>query len=447
MSAPIRWCRTDSFNFFSFALGMLAEAYAFGAASVASGWFVMPKFMVSLLLVWAPIWLMAGIAIAGPLSDRIGRRRMFYLTMAAYALGALGLAFSFGYAAVLAALAVMLLAAGGEMNTILVASHELMPPAHRGKATMAAVNFVSLGGLVLAIAAFSAAYQQVAVQREVVGLVGFGIVASLLVVRGHTPESLRWLRVRDPVRAQAEALTYYGAQALARLAVIDAEHIAQTSSIAWGDRLVWLKLFCSIAMAFGDVAGFGMITYVVGPYFFKSLTAGILLVASLAAVLSGLAFLLGDRVGRRFLLLGGYAGCMAISLGIWFAQPWWLGHGGRFLALVFALNIVINVAYMAEDTFKAEIWPTALRGRMTALVRFTSIGLYGAMVLLTQHLAIADFLALNTGFWGVGLLGALVWFGFGRETGGGVSLGVASGEVSDAGLPHSARSVQKYPAH
>ncbi|OZB39828.1 MAG: hypothetical protein B7X48_07120 [Acidiphilium sp. 34-60-192] len=420
MSAPIRWCRTDSFNFFSFALGMLAEAYAFGAASVAAGWFVMPKFMVSLLLVWAPIWLMAGIAIAGPLSDRIGRRRMFYLTMAAYALGALGLAFSFGYAAVLAALAVMLLAAGGEMNTILVASHELMPPAHRGKATMAAVNFVSLGGLVLAIAAFSAAYQQVAVQREVVGLVGFGIVASLLVVRGHTPESLRWLRVRDPVRAQAEALTYY---------------------------LVWLKLFCSIAMAFGDVAGFGMITYVVGPYFFKSLTAGILLVASLAAVLSGLAFLLGDRVGRRFLLLGGYAGCMAISLGIWFAQPWWLGHGGRFLALVFALNIVINVAYMAEDTFKAEIWPTALRGRMTALVRFTSIGLYGAMVLLTQHLAIADFLALNTGFWGVGLLGALVWFGFGRETGGGVSLGVASGEVSDAGLPHSARSVQKYPAH
>ncbi len=447
MSAPIRWCRTDSFNFFSFALGMLAEAYAFGAASVASGWFVMPKFMVSLLLVWAPIWLMAGIAIAGPLSDRIGRRRMFYLTMAAYALGALGLAFSFGYAAVLAALAVMLLAAGGEMNTILVASHELMPPAHRGKATMAAVNFVSLGGLVLAIAAFSAAYQQVAVQRGVVGLVGFGIVASLLVVRGHTPESLRWLRVRDPVRAEAEALTYYGAQAPARLAVIDAEHIAQTSSIAWGDRLVWLKLFCSIAMAFGDVAGFGMITYVVGPYFFKSLTAGILLVASLAAVLSGLAFLLGDRVGRRFLLLGGYAGCMAISLGIWFAQPWWLGHGGRFLALVFALNIVINVAYMAEDTFKAEIWPTALRGRMTALVRFTSIGLYGAMVLLTQHLAIADFLALNTGFWGVGLLGALVWFGFGRETGGGVSLGVASGEVSDAGLPHSARSVQKYPTH
>jgi MFS family permease len=447
MSAAIRWCRTDSFNFFSFALGMLAEAYAFGAASVASGWFVMPKFMVSLLLVWAPIWLMAGIAIAGPLSDRIGRRRMFYLTMAAYALGALGLAFSFGYAAVLAALAVMLLAAGGEMNTILVASHELMPPAHRGKATMAAVNFVSLGGLVLAIAAFSAAYQQVAVQREVVGLVGFCIVASLLVVRGHTPESLRWLRVRDPVRAEAEAVAYYGAQAPARLAEIDAEHIAQAPSITWGDRLVLLKLFCSIAMAFGDVAGFGMITYAVGPYFFKSLTAGILLVASIAAVLSGLAFLLGDRVGRRFLLLGGYAGCMAVSIEIWFAQPWWLGHGGRFLALVFALNIVINVAYMAEDTFKAEIWPTSLRGRMTSLVRFTSIGLYAAMVLLTQHLAIAGFLALNAGVWGVGLLGALVWFGFGRETGGGVSLGVASGEVSDAGPPHSARSVQKYPAH
>lgn len=432
----IRWCRTDSFNFFSFALGMLAEAYAFGAASVASGWFVMPKFMVSLLLVWAPIWLMVGIAIAGPLSDRIGRRRMFYLTMAAYALGALGLAFSFGYAAVLAALAIMLLAAGGEMNTILVSSQELMPPAHRGKATMAAVNFVSLGGLVLALAAYSAAYQQVAVQRAVVGLVGFGIVVSLLVVRGHTPESLRWLSLRDKARAEAEAVAYYGAQARARLAVIDAEAITRGSAMAWGARLVWLKLGCSIAMAFGDVAGFGMITYVVGPYFFKSLTAGILLVASVAAVLSGLAFLLGDRVGRRWLLLGGYAGCTAISLGIWFAQPWWLGHRGGFLALVFGLNIVINLAYMAEDTFKAEIWPTALRGRMTALVRFTSIGLYAAMVLLTQRLAITDFLALNTAFWGVGLLGAALWFGFGRETGAGVSLGVASGEVGRAEHVH-----------
>ena len=427
MNPPIAWCRTDSFNFFSFALGMLAEAYAFGAASVATGWFVMPKFMVSLLLVWAPIWLMAGIAIAGPLADWLGRRRMFYLTMAAYALGALGLAFSFGYPSVLAALAVMLLAAGGEMNTILIASHELMPPAHRGKATMAVVNFVSIGGLVLAVAAFSSSYQQVAMQRAVVGLVGFAIVAALLAVRGHTPESLRWLRTRDPERAETEAIKFYGAQAAARLAVIDADHISPRD-VGWTDRLMPLKLGCSIAMAFGDVAGFGMITYVVGPYFFKSLTAGILLAASLAAVLSGTAFLLGDRVGRRVFLVGGYAGCAAISLGIWFAQPWWLGHGGRFLALVFLLNIVINIAYMAEDTFKAEIWPTARRGRMTALVRFTSIGLYATMVLLTQPLAIADFLALNTGFWVVGLLGALLWFAYGRETGAGVSLGVASGE-------------------
>ncbi len=433
----IVWCRTDSWNFLSFAIGMLAEAYAFGVASVATGWVVIPKALLSLLLAWAPIWLIIGIAISGPLSDRLGRKRMFYITMALYAVGALGLALSQGYGAILLFLAIMLLASGGEMNTILVASHELMPPRHRGKATMAAVNFVSIGGLLLAIAAFSSSYGSVSVQRFVVGGFGFVIVALLLYVRGKTPESLRWLHGIDPARARREAHLFYPDQADARIAAIaaDTQAVATAATVASSWRLMLrqkgmgLKLLCSTMMSFGNAAGYGMITYVVGPYFFKTLTDDILLAAGLAAVLSGLVFLAGDAFSRRKTLLFGYAACAAISLIILLSQHWWQSEALRFLALVFVLNFFINIAYITEDTFKAEIWPTQIRGTMTALVRFISIGLYVVTIFATQNLAIGAYLGFNLAVWLVGLAAAVLWSVFGIETGGGAALGVASGET------------------
>jgi MFS family permease len=439
----IVWCRTDSWNFLSFAIGMLAEAYAFGVASVATGWVVIPKSLLSLLLAWAPIWLIIGIAISGPLSDRLGRKRMFYITMALYAIGALGLAFSQGYVAILLFLAIMLLASGGEMNTILVASHELMPPRHRGKATMAAVNFVSIGGLLLAIAAFSSSYGSVSVQRFVVGGFGFVIVALLLYVRGKTPESLRWLHGIDPARAQREARLFYPDQAEARIAAIaaDTHSVATAATVAssWRPMLrqkgMGLKLVCSTMMSFGNAAGYGMITYVVGPYFFKTLTDDILLAAGLAAVLSGLVFLAGDAFSRRKTLLFGYAACAAISLIILLSRQWWQAEAVRFLALVFVLNVFINIAYITEDTFKAEIWPTQIRGTMTALVRFISIGLYVVTIFATQNLAIGAYLGFNLAVWLVGLAAAVLWSVFGIETGGGTDLGIASGETTAVGRP------------
>ncbi|GBQ25218.1 MFS transporter [Acidiphilium acidophilum] len=431
----ITWTRTDTWNFLSFAIGMLAESYAFGVASVATGWVTIPKSLLSLLLAWAPIWLIIGIAISGKLSDRLGRKKMFYITMVLYAVGALGLAFSQGYVLILLFLAIMLLASGGEMNTILVASHELMPPRHRGKATMAAVNFVSIGGLLLAIAAFSSSYGAVPVQRAVVGGFGFVIVILLLYVRGRTPESIRWLYRIDPARAEREALKFYPDQATARLAAIEADMRGLPSApvsirAVLREPGMVLKLVCSAMMSFGNAAGYGMITYVVGPYFFKALTDQILLAAGLAAVLSGLIFLSGDRLSRRRTLLFGYIACTGVSLVILLTRQWWHTEAIRFLALVFILNIFINIAYITEDTFKAEIWPTAMRGTMTALVRFISIGFYVVTIFATQTLSITEYLGFNLAVWAIGLCGAFLWSIFGIETGSGADLGIASGEVS-----------------
>ena len=256
------WCRTDTLTFLSFAIGMLIESYAFGVAAIATGWVQMPKSLDAIMLAWAPFWLIAGIAVWGPVSDRLGRRRTFYITMALYAFGAIGLVFSEQYALILFFLAVMLIAAGGEMNTIMITSHEVMPAAHRGKATMAAVNFIPLGGLLLALAAFSSSYASVPVQRAVVGGVALAVLAILFAIRRRTPESLRWLLRRgEAERAREEAELFYGAQGALRLSEVREDLPQQEGTAApfavgafLRQRTTWIKLFSSLCMAFAGAA-------------------------------------------------------------------------------------------------------------------------------------------------------------------------------------------------
>ncbi len=208
-----RWVPTDTWLFVSFALGYTLEAYIFTMAPIATGWVKEPAALRSLLLAWAPIWLIIGIGIAGPVGDWLGRRTTFYITMAIYGIGAIGLIFSSTYALILTFLAILLMAAGGEMNMIMVAVHETMPTKHRSKAAMLGVNFINLGGLVVAVVDLSSSATSVNFQRGMVAATLLAILAALLFVRRRTPESPRWLlRKGRAEQAAAELARFYGAE-------------------------------------------------------------------------------------------------------------------------------------------------------------------------------------------------------------------------------------------
>jgi MFS family permease len=421
----MRWTATDTWAFWSFALGMLLENYTFSLAAIATNWVTVPKSLDSLLLAWAPLWLIIGIALAGPLADRFGRKSTFYLTMTLYTVGAIGLVFSYSYGLLLFFLAVMLLAAGGEMNTIMAASQEMMPEAHRGKTMMMELNFINLGGFLLALLALSSAYQQVHFQRLLVGVTAIIALFILFYIRLRTPESLRWLLRRgreEEARAQAER--YYGAEAEARLA----QARTTSSSDPGGHTPMWIRFFTTLTISFAGAAGFGLLTYVIGPYYFKNLTATILLIATGVGFFSGFFGLAADRLSRKGLLLIGYLGSTLVTLWILVALPEWSKSLPYFFALLILLNLFVNIGYLTEDTLKAEVWPTERRGTYTALVRFISIGLYIVTIYLTQNLSIQQYILFSLVVWAIGLAGALVWWFFGHETGRGVDLARASGE-------------------
>lgn len=433
-TAQDRWTRSDTWAFWAFGIGMLMENYIFSLAPIANGWVHIPTSLTSLLLSWAPLWLIIGIAVAGPVADRMGRKNTFYLTMTLYAIGGIGLiVFSVNYGMLLLFLAVLLFAAGGEMNTIMIASHEMMPRQHRSKTMMLELNFINLGGLLLAILALASAAwsNSVELQKVSVGIALLLVLTVLLFARANTPESLRWLVRRGEIdRAREAAVRYYGdEEGTRRLNAVMASVQAPAGTADRYSRVsVGVRLYATMATSFAGAAGFGLMTYVLGPYYFSHLTSQIIFVAGLVGFLSGFFGLWGDRLSRKTLLLVGYLGTFLLTLVIYLTVGAWTRDLAIFWVLLVILNVFVNIGYLTEDTLKGEVWPTARRGTYTALVRFVSIGLYIVTIYVTAHFNLRHTILFNDLVWAIGASGAVLWYIKGQETGRGASLETASNE-------------------
>ncbi|TRM96810.1 MFS transporter, partial [Sulfolobus sp. F1] len=343
----------DQANVFSF-LGI------YGLESIATSWYTVPKILESLLLAWAPLWLIIGIAFAGPIADRIGRKTTLWITLAIYVIGGIGLIFSFNYALVLVFTAIMLFSAGGEMNTIMAATHEIMPQRNRSKIMFLEINFINLGGAVLGGLGLLTQFSSIFFQRLVLGVVIIIAAVVLFITRLELPESIRWLSAK-------RKMTNGGSVVKQKL-----------------DKDTAFKLFVTTAIAFANSAGFGLITYVLGPYFFSNLTGTIIFVADITEFVVGLVIsFLADSFSRKGLLLWSNLGIVIFTFLTYYFIPAWKSDLIIFWALLVAINAFTSVQYLTEDTFKAELWSTIRRGTYTAIARVVSIGLYIPTIFLT----------------------------------------------------------------
>ena len=189
------------------------------------------------------------------------------------------------------------------------------------------------------------------------------------------------------------------------------------------------RFFSSTAAAFGNTAGFGLMTYVLGPRFFSSQTAAILLVADGVQLIAGLFGLAADRVSRKWMFFGSTTLTFFITVIVWLTEGAWAKNLALFFTLLVILNVFNSIAYLTEDTVKGEIWPTERRGTYTAVVRFVSIGVYAGTIFVTQNFGLNATVLFNAAVWFVAALGTFVWFLFGVESGSGASVEEASQEV------------------
>ena len=134
----------------------------------------------------------------GQLTDRYGRARLFFITMAIYLSGTLLTAFSWDFVSLCAFRVVTGFGIGGEYAAINSAIDELIPARVRGR-----VNLVVNGSFWLGAVAGSGA-TAILLNPQIFAVdvgwrVGFGIGASLgflvLLARRFVPESPRWLAI------------------------------------------------------------------------------------------------------------------------------------------------------------------------------------------------------------------------------------------------------------
>jgi MFS family permease len=424
-----RWSSKTTWMFISFALGLALESYVFSLASIAVYWVTMPKSLGELLLAWAPIWLIIGIILAGPFSDRFGRKVTLYLTLAMYAVGGILLFFSKTYILILIALAIMLMAGGGEMNSIMVASHELMPRKHRGKATMMIINGINFGGMVLAFLALSSAASSVTFQRDVVAVAVLVVVAILFATRVSMPESFLWLQKRGRTEEfQKTVREYFGPNWEQETAPEPPPPpIHRVSKVSIG-----FTMLIMVVIAAANTIGFGLMAYALAFAFFPHLQPTILAIFEGAGFVVGFLGLIADRVSRRKFLFWTFLGTFVMTAIVGLTTHVWQHDMTLFWVLLVILAGFNSLCYLTEDTVKAEVWPTLQRGTLTAVARFISIGLYIPSIYITANMGPSTYILFNAGVWLAGLLAATAWLIWGRETGLGLSIQVASGEEQPA---------------
>jgi len=132
----------------------------------------------------------------GWLSDRLGRRRLFILTLAIYLIGSGIAGFAFSYWFLLVFRFVAGAGIGGEYAAINSAIDELIPSHYRGRVDIA-INGTYWAGAAIGAAASIPLFNADLVNQDWGWRIGFwiGPVIGLIIIylRRHLPESPRWL--------------------------------------------------------------------------------------------------------------------------------------------------------------------------------------------------------------------------------------------------------------
>jgi MFS family permease len=331
------------------------------------------------------------------------------------------------YVSLLVTLAIMLAAAGGEMNVILTDMHEVMPRRHRSKAAFFLVNFINVGFIIVSLISLNTQLIGPFYQRLAIGIIGAVILVVLVISRMNMPESIRWLerkgRINDAIR---EVGKYYGV----RLDPGTLPTVNTEISKPILNPPLWFRFIVAVMMMTANDIGFGLLSYEVGPIYFSNQTALIILMTTLAEFIGGLFIApFADRISRKVVLLFSTGGSAIVTyIIVAFMKPI-VSNFTLFLAMDFILNIFIGIQYLAMDTFKGELWPTERRGTFVSLVRLISIGSLIPETLWAVSAPLSQFLILNMGVWTMGLAAAIAWFLRGIETSKGTSIVVTSGET------------------
>ncbi len=432
------WCRFHTVVTIALALGWMLDAFETNIIGSVMGqvtkqWQLSPSQGSALVSAWV-FGMAVGALLFGYFADRLGRKKLFILTLIWYAAFSVITAFSWNFYSLLEFRSLAALGVGGEYSAVTAAMVEFIPSRHRGKASALVLAAFPIGGIISALSARVFLHYFPA---DIGWRLGFGLGALLalfgLWVRYAIPESPRWLamngqsaeaekivkRVEDVVEREHRIRLEPVIEA-APLAAPEQPRIGQQLKELFSRYLGRLLLACSLNWAQASVV-YG-ITAALSAVILPSVKVSTQdipnfylwgYVGSLAGSL--LAAYLLDRIGRKAVILGGYILVTLAVFNLYFASTPTAVMIGN-IVLMFCLIGTSNSSYVVIS----EIMP--VNNRATGLGISVAAGRVGAFLAplwtggIYQHTHQAGLsLLVLTAMTLPGPIAALIWYFKGVE--------------------------------
>ncbi|HEY1698971.1 MAG TPA: sugar porter family MFS transporter [Trebonia sp.] len=365
----------SALNFVPYGLHGLAEGYLVSGASLGAA---------------------AGAILAGPISDRFGRKTVLIADAGIYAVGAILSAVTPDAAVLLVARTLIGVAVGADSAIATAYIAEYAPKDRRGSLSMLQQWMITVGILVaylIAMLVFGV-WPGAAASSGWRLILGLGAVPALagLVLRSRMPESPRWLLRHGKYEQVLRAMDTLGAgqftEADARRAGEVIERVERGDQAqrkrAWTPGVRRALIVVCVFFVFQQITGINVPLYygphLLGPIFsgphatlVATTVSGVQVTAIMTAVnvaSTYLGFRWIDKFGRRKLAIGGFTGMIVFAAVSAVGLALLSGTARLALTMVgldfFIASFAIGVGGTGW-TLQGEVFPTAVRGQAASI--------------------------------------------------------------------------------
>jgi len=349
------------------------------------------SFATGYLVAGASLGAAAGALVAGPLTDKFGRKILLVGDAAIYAVGAILSAVTVDAGMLLASRTLIGLAIGADSAIATSYIAEFAPRSRRGQLSIIQQWMITVGILVSYLVAviILKADPGGAGNEDWRLILGLGGVPALVAValRSHMPESPRWLMLHGRYDDTRKAFGRLGMDVTTDEVKSAAEQIAaqegeRARKTQWTRGVRRALIIVCLFFIFQQITGINVPFYygptILSKYFLSghnavaAVVAGVEATAILGAVnvvATYFAFRWIDKIGRRPLAIWGYAGMTVFILVAALGVSFLVGIPQVVLVMVGFSFFISSFAIGVGGTgwlIQGEVFPTAVRGRAAA---------------------------------------------------------------------------------